>query len=405
LPETLTAWLSERARALAPSPTLAIDSRAKELQSEGADLVNLSAGEPDFDTPAHACDAAIQAMRSGFTHYTAPEGIRELRSAICEKLARDNRLEYEPEQIVVTAGAKQALYNAMQVLCNPGDEVLVPSPYWVSYTEQAKLAGAVPVLVPTREEDGFRLTADALAERLTPRSKLLVLNSPCNPTGAVLARADLEAIGEVVLRHGLLVLADEIYEKMVYDGAAHESLAALDPEIKRRTLVINGLSKAYAMTGWRLGYAAGERPVIRAMGALQGQTTGNVTSVAQRAATAALRGPQEPIAAMVAAFAERRALVLEQLGRMPLLRCTAPAGAFYVFPRISEAFGRRTPAGVVISDSDRFCERLLEEAGLAIVPGSAFGSTDHVRLSYAASPEVLRRGLARLGRFLSSLEG
>lgn len=403
MPEPSADRLSARAAALSPSPTLAIDTRAKDLQAQGADLINLSAGEPDFNTPANACDAATEAIRAGRTHYTAPQGIGELRAAVCEKLARDNGLAYEADEVVVTAGAKQALYNALQVLCDPGDEVLVPVPFWVSYTEQAKLAGGVPVLVPTREADGFRLTAEALAERITPRSRLLILNSPCNPTGAVLARRDLEAIGEVVLRHGLFVLADEIYEKMVYDGAEHVSLAALDPELKRRTLVINGLSKAYAMTGWRVGYAAGPRLLVRAMGALQGQTTGNASSIAQWAAVAALRGPQEPIASMVAAFAERRRLVLDGLGRLPLLRCAPPAGAFYVFPRVADAFGRRTPAGAVVDGSERFCERLLEEVGLAIVPGSAFGSDAHVRLSYAASPEVLRAGLDRLGRFLSSL--
>jgi aspartate aminotransferase len=397
-------WLSARARGMSPSPTMAIDGRVKELQASGADLVNLSAGEPDFDTPPEAAEAGIAAIRGGFTHYTPTEGIRDLRAAICEKLLRDNGLEYGPDQVVVTVGAKQALYNALQVLCDPGDQVLVPAPYWVSYTEQAKLAGATPVLVPTDEADGFHVRAEAIAERLTPAAKVLILNSPCNPTGAVLSRRELEAVAEVVLRHPrLVVLADEIYEKLVYGGAEHVSIAALGPEIRRRTVVINGLSKAYAMTGWRVGYAAGERPIIAAMASLQSQSTSNVASMAQRAALAALRGPEEPVRRMQEAFARRRAYVLERLGRMPHVRCVHPEGAFYAFPNVSGCLGRRTPAGVEIDSVDRLCERLLEEAGLGVVPGSAFGSPEHLRISYAASEETLARGMDRLEAFLRGL--
>jgi aspartate aminotransferase len=383
---------------------MAFDARAKQLLAQGRDLINLTAGEPDFPTVDAAAEAAVVAIREGFTRYTEAAGIRPLREAIAAKLWRENGVQYAAEEIAVTPGAKFALYAAMQVLCDPGDEVLIPSPYWVSYPEQAKLAGAVPVFVPTDEAAGFVVRAEAVAERLTPRSKLLVLNSPCNPTGAVVPPEELARIGEVVLRHPrLYVLSDEIYEKMVYDGARHVSIAALDPELRRRTVTVNGFSKAYAMTGWRVGYTAAEREVARAIAHLLSQTTSNITSVAQRAALGALQGTESAVAAMVAEFARRRAYVLERLGRMPLVHLAPPAGAFYVFPNVAAALGRRSAGGALLDTVDTFAIRLMEEAGLALVPGSGFGAPQHVRLSYAASLRELQEGCDRLEAFLRGL--
>jgi aspartate aminotransferase len=389
-----TVRLSARARALSPSPTVAADARAKELAAAGRDLVNLTAGEPDFATPDHIADAAVTAIRAGYTHYTAPEGARDCREAVCVKLKRDNGLEYRPEQVVVTVGAKQAIFNALQVLCDPGDEVLIPAPYWVSYTEQVKLAGGVPVPVPTDAERGFCCTAADLAAHLSPRTRLLILNSPNNPTGAVYPAEELRAIAALAREHDLTIISDEIYEAMVYDGARHVSVAGFAPE---RTVLVNGLSKAYAMTGWRVGYAVGDPAVIRAMVGLQSQTTSNIASIAQKAAVAALTGPQEPVRAMVAQFAARRRYVLDRLAHMPYVRCAPPAGAFYVFPDVSACFGRGCDG------PDAFAARLLEEAGLAVVSGTAFGSDRHVRISYAAAQATLERGMDRLEEFLRRL--
>lgn len=383
---------------------MAFDARAKQLLAEGRDLINLTAGEPDFPTVKNAAEAAIKAVREGFTYYTEAVGIRPLREAISAKLRRDNGLEYAPEEIAVTPGAKFALFAAMQVLLDPGDEVLVPAPYWVSYPEQAKLTGANPVFVPTREADGFVVRADAIAERITPNTKLLVLNSPCNPTGAVIPPGELARIAEVVLRHPRLhVLSDEIYEKMVYDGATHASMAALDPELRRRTVTVNGFSKAYSMTGWRIGYTAADRPVARAIAHLLSQTTSNITSVAQKAALGALDGTDADVAGMVSEFARRRTYVLERFAGMPLVKLRAPGGAFYVFPNVEAAFGRRTPGGEVLTDSDAFSLRLMEEGGLATVPGSGFGAPGFIRISYAAAMDRLRAGCDRLDSFLRSL--
>ncbi len=384
---------------------MAFDARAKQLAAEGRDLINLTAGEPDFPTVRKAADAAVAAVRAGFTYYTEAAGIRPLREAIAAKLLRDNGLTYAPEEIAVTPGAKFGLYAAMQVLLDPGDEVLVPAPYWVSYPEQARLAGASPVFVPTAESDGFVLRAATIAERITPRTKLLVLNSPCNPTGAVIPPEELRRIAEVVLRHPrLYVLSDEIYEKMVYDGARHASIAALDPELRRRTITVNGFSKAYSMTGWRVGYTAADRPVARAIAHLLSQTTSNITSVAQKAALGALDDTEAEVAAMVAEFARRRSYVLQRFTTMPLVRLTAPGGAFYVFPNVEAALGRHSPGGVPLMDADAFSLRLMEEGGLASVPGSGFGAPGFIRLSYAAAMDRLQTGCDRLESFLRALD-
>lgn len=383
---------------------MATDARARELQAQGRDLVNLTAGEPDFPTVPAANEAAVAAIREGFTHYTAAVGIVELRRAVAAKLYAENGLHYEPEHIAVTPGAKFAVFAAMQVLCDPGDEVLIASPYWVSYPEQARLAGAEPVFVPTDERDGFVLRAEAVARLLGPRSKLLVLNSPCNPTGAVIPPEELAEIAALVEAHDrLYVLSDEIYEKLVYDGARHTSIAALSPAVWRRTVTVNGLSKAYAMTGWRLGYTAAPPEVARAIAHFLSQTTSNVTSIAQKAALGALSGPAADVERMVQEFARRRAYVLDRLGRMPHLRCRAPGGAFYVFPHVGAAFGRRTAGGRSVEDVETFALLLLEEAGLAVVPGTGFGAPEHVRISYAAGLACLEAGMDRLEAFLRGL--
>lgn len=394
--------LTERARRINPSPTLTIDARAKEMSAAGINVLNFGAGEPDFDTPEHIREAARQAMEQGLTRYTAVDGMPALKKAIQEKLRRDNGLDYGVDQIVVSAGAKHSLYNAFQVLCQAGDEAILPSPYWVSYLEQVRLAEAQARLVTTRAENGFKLTPGELAAAITPRSKVLVLNSPSNPTGAVYSRADLEALVPVILEAGLTVISDEIYEKLVYDGNEHVSIAALGPEIKERTVLINGVSKAYAMTGWRLGYAAMPQAVARGMTGLQGHSTSNATSISQAAAIAALNGTQEPTARMVAEFAARRTYMLERLQAVPGVSCFRPGGAFYLFPDV-RAFWGRSCRGRPVTDATGLAALLLDEVQLAVVPGIGFGNDNYIRLSYATDMETIREGMERLSGFLGAL--
>lgn len=396
--------LAERARRINPSPTLTIDARAKEMLAAGINVLNFGAGEPDFDTPEHIREAARQAIEQGLTRYTAVAGMPALKKAIQEKLWRDNGLDYGVDQIVVSVGAKHSLYNAFQVLCQAGDEVILPSPYWVSYLEQVRLAEAQVRLVTTRAENGFKLTPGELAAAITPRSKVLVLNSPSNPTGAVYSRAELEALVPVVLRAGLTVISDEIYEKLVYDGHEHVSIAALGPEIKERTVLINGVSKAYAMTGWRLGYAAMPQAVACGMTSLQGHSTSNAASVSQAAAIAALNGTQEPTARMVAEFAARRTCMLEKLQAVPGVSCFRPGGAFYLFPDV-RAFWGRSYRGRPVTDATGLAALLLDEVQLAVVPGIGFGNDNYIRLSYATDMETIREGMDRLSGFLGALAG
>lgn len=394
--------LSARVRAISPSPTLAIDSLTKQLIREGKDVINFSVGEPDFDTPEHIKEAARKAMAEGFTRYTAVAGIPELRQAIADKLAADNGLRYSPEQIVVSNGGKHSLYNAFMALCEPGDEVILQAPYWVSYPEIVKLAGGVPVVVETTARDHFKMTADMIRQKLTPRTRIINLNSPSNPTGAVYSRRELEDIAELALAHDLVVVSDEIYEKLVYDGVEHVSIAALGPEMQKRTVVINGFSKAYAMTGWRMGYAASELDLAKAMSALQGHSTSNPSSITQKASLAALTGPQEPILEMVKAFRERRDLTVGLVRYVPGFELpSAPQGAFYVFPDVSSLLGK-TIAGRRIDSSDALGEVLLAEAGVATVPGGGFGAPDYLRISYATSSEQLRDGLGRIKRLVQT---
>ena len=398
--------LADRLKTLAPSSTLAVQAKAKELRARGLDVISFGAGEPDFDTPDRVKDAAVAALRRGQTKYTEVAGVPELREAICAKLRRDNGLEYTPAEVLVSCGAKHTLYNAAVALLNPGDELLVPSPYWVSYPEQARLLGAVPVPVVTDEATGFDLDPARLAAAVTPRTKLVILNSPNNPTGAVFSREALAAVARLAVERNLWLISDECYEALTFEGR-HVSVAALDPEVKARTLVVNTCSKAYAMTGWRIGYAAGPRELIRAMTDVQSQVTSNPSSVAQWAAVEALSGPQDEIAKMAGEFDRRRRLIIAGLNALPGVRCVMPRGAFYAFANVSGLFGRRARDAhgteSVLRGSGDVAAFLLEHAQVAVVPGIDFGSDAHVRLSYATSAELIREGLARMDRAIRAL--
>ncbi|MBE3588948.1 MAG: pyridoxal phosphate-dependent aminotransferase [Thermoanaerobacteraceae bacterium] len=395
--------LAERAKNISPSPTLAIDARAKKMIAAGEKVVNFGAGEPDFDTPEHIREAAIAAIRAGMTRYTPVAGTMQLRQAIVDKLRNDNGLDYRPEEIVVSAGAKHSLYNAMQVLLQPGDEVILPAPYWVSYLEQIKLAGAVPVIVQTRQENGFKLTVEELLSVVNRRTRMVIINSPGNPTGAVYTREELSALGHAVLEHGLIVISDEIYEKLLYDGLEHVSIASLSPALKEQTVVVNGMSKAYAMTGWRIGYAAAPAPVAKAMADLQSHSTSNPTSIAQAASVAALTGSQEPVRKMVEEFRRRRDYMLERLQAIPGINCNRPGGAFYLFPSIDGYIGRRYKDHTIKGAAD-LAGILLDEVKVAVVPGVAFGDDRCIRLSYATSMENIREGLDRIEQVLKEIK-
>ncbi|MDA8097499.1 MAG: pyridoxal phosphate-dependent aminotransferase [Clostridia bacterium] len=381
---------------------MTIDTRAKEMKAAGANVINFGVGEPDFDTPEHIKEVAVSALQAGMTKYTAVSGIIELRRVIAKKLQDENGLSYKPEEIIVSVGAKHSLYNAFQVLCQEGDEVILPEPYWVSYLEQIKLCGARPVLVKTTLENGFKLTPDQLRGAITPRSRLLVLNSPSNPTGAVYSRRELEGLADVILTSGIGVISDEIYEKLVYDGEEHVSIASLDPKLKKRTVVINGVSKAYAMTGWRIGYAAAPLRVTKAMTDLQSHSTSNPTSIAQAAAVSALAGDQEALQEMLRKFAERREYILERLTAIDGVQCSRPGGAFYVFPHVGAFWGKQYRGTEMKSGTD-LARLLLEERQVALIPGIAFGDDDYIRLSYATDLETIREGLDRIEAVLKEL--
>ncbi|HYA11621.1 MAG TPA: pyridoxal phosphate-dependent aminotransferase [Thermodesulfovibrionales bacterium] len=392
--------LSERAKRIKPSPTLSIDSKAKAMKASGVDIVNFGVGEPDFDTPENIKEAAIKAIKEGFTKYTPVGGIDPLKDAIIEKFSRDNNLNYTREEIIVSCGAKHSLYNIAQALLNPGDEVLIPSPYWVSYPDQVLLNDAIPVFVKTYESDSFMLRPEAIESSITKKTKALILNSPSNPTGLTYDRKTLEKIAEVVFRYGIFVISDEIYEKLTYDGFKHVSIASFDNEIK--TIVVNGLSKSYAMTGWRIGYAAGPKELIKAMTNIQSQSTSNPTSIAQKAAVEALRGPQDFITVMLAEFDKRRRFLINELNSVPGMSCLAPTGAFYAFPNTSKLYGKSAGKRMISSSSD-LALYLLEEAKVALVHGDAFGDDDYVRLSYATSIEEIKKGVDRIKEAVSRL--
>ena len=395
--------LNDRVATMQPSATLAMKSRATEMRRQGHPVVALSAGEPDFDTPEPIAEAGMAAIRNGFTHYTENPGTIELREAICRKLERDNDLSVDPGQIVCSNGAKQSIALAVHALCDEGDEVLIPAPYWVSYPEMARFAGAEPSVVKTSVEDEYKLSPEQLEAAITDRTRMLILCSPSNPTGAVYTPEELSALADVLRRHeDVLVLSDEIYEYVLY-GAEHVAFASL-PGMKDRTITVNGFSKGFAMTGWRLGYMAAPEPIANACAKIQGQFTSAPSSISQKAGVAAYEMDQQPVRDMVSAFRERRDYVVDRLRALDGVRCPMPEGAFYVYPDVSAFFGARTPGGDTIDDSSDLCFYLLEEHHVALVPGTAFGVDDGLRISYASSMDDLETGLDRIEDGLAALQ-
>jgi aspartate aminotransferase len=393
---------SRRAQQIKPSATLAITAQAKQMQSQGIDVIGFGAGEPDFPTPAHAVEAAVEAVRGGDTRYTPVGGTAELRTAICRSIERDYGFSYTPAEVTVSCGAKHSLFNLFLALVDEGDEVIIPSPYWLSYPEQVQFAGATPVFVETREEDGFRLRAETLEAALSARTKAIIVNSPSNPTGGMYRADDLRDVAELVRGRDIFVISDDIYHRLTYDGAAFANILHVAPELRPQTVLINGVSKTYAMTGWRIGYAAGPRELIRVMEDIQSQSTSNPTSFAQKGAVSALLGPQDALQEMVQAFAERRRLLVDALNAIPGVHCLLPEGAFYAFPNVSRLYGKKTPTGE-LRDSLSLTAYLLEEAKVAVIPGGPFGSEDHIRLSYATSSELLREGVRRIAEAVARL--
>lgn len=387
--------LAQRVGRISPSPTLRITAEAKAMAARGVDVIDFASGEPDLDTPLPVKDAGIAAIRSGFTKYTAVGGTDELKQAVLEKLRRDQGLSYDKSQLLISSGAKHSLYNLAQAFIEAGDEVIIPAPYWVSYPDQVLLNDGTPVLVPTEEATGFYLTGALLERHVTPRTKAVIVNSPGNPTGAAYDRRTLEGIAEVALRRGLLIISDEIYEKLLYDGLTHVSIASLGPEVQARTVVVNGVSKAYSMTGWRIGYAAGPKDLIAAMTTVQSQSTSNPTSISQKAAVAALNEGNAFIKEMVAEFDQRRRYMVERLNKIPGVRCAMPQGAFYAFPHVGRLIGRRAPDGPLAS-ATALAGYLLKEARTALVPGEAFGAPEHLRFSYATGMPNIVTGLDRI---------
>ena len=394
--------ISQRCQRVTGSLTLAIDAKAKEMKQKGIDVVGFGAGEPDFDTPEHIRKAAKDALDLGKTRYTPAAGMPELRQAICDKLKRDNGLDYVPQQIVVSNGAKHSLFNSFQALLEEGDEVIVPGPYWVSYPEIVRMAGGVPVIVEGREENNFKPTIDDFRAAVTDKTRAVVINSPNNPNGFVFTREELQAIGDLAIEKDLSIVSDEIYEFLVYDGAEHISIASLSPEIKERTIVINGMSKAYAMTGWRIGYTASPLNAAKAMTNFQSHSTSCPNSIAQYAALTALSGPDDQLKSMVAEFDRRRRRIVELINEIPGLSCKPPKGAFYVMMNIGGVFGKRYN-GAPIVDSMSFTQLLLDNSHVAVVPGAGFGADAYVRLSYATSMENIEKGLARIKEFAGKL--
>ncbi len=387
-----------------PSPTMAITSKAREMKAAGFDVIGLGAGEPDFDTPDHIKQAAIDAIKRGETKYTAVDGIPELKQAIAEKFARENGLDYKLNEITVGSGGKHVLYNALLATLDPGDEVIIPSPYWVSYPDIVLLSGAEPVVVETKLEDGFKLSPEALEQAITPKTKWLIFNSPSNPTGAAYTRDEIKALTDVLLRHERVwVLSDDIYEHLVYDGFKFTTPAQVEPKLKDRTLTLNGVSKAYSMTGWRIGYAGGPAELIKAIGKLQSQSTSNPCSISQWAAVEALRGPQDFLKGWVKSFQERRDLVVSMLNQASGLSCPTPEGAFYVYPSCEGCIGKKTPKGQTIGNDEDFAAALLQEEGVAVVHGAAFGLSPFFRISYATGMEALEEACRRIQRFCGSL--
>ena len=398
-------FLSDTLSRVKPSPTIAVTTKAQELRAAGRDVIGLGAGEPDFDTPENIREAGKRAIDDGKTRYTAPDGIIELKQAICDKLRRDNGLSYTTRQVSVGTGGKQILYNALMATLNPGDEVIIPAPYWVSYPDMVLLAGGEPVTVEAGIESDFKMTATQLEAAITPKTKWLIFNSPSNPTGAAYSRDELKALTDVLMRHPQVwVMTDDMYEHLVFDDFKFCTPAEVEPGLYDRTLTCNGVSKAYAMTGWRIGYAAGPEALIAAMRKIQSQSTSNPCSVSQWAAVEALNGTQEFIPVNNATFVRRRNMVVEMLNAAPGISCPKPEGAFYVYPSIKDCIGKTTPAGTLISDDEVFATALLEESGVAVVFGAAFGVSPNFRVSYATSDDALKEACTRIQQFCQGLK-
>ena len=385
--------ISHRAGSLTPSLTLAIDAKAKQMKAEGIDVVGFGAGEPDFDTPQHIKDACAKALADGFTKYTPAAGIPELRQAVADKFKRDNGLSYKPSQIIISCGGKHSCYNVILATCEEGDEVIIPAPYWLSYPEMVKLAGATSVILQTTDKTEFKVTPEQLRQAITPRTRLFVLNSPSNPTGSLYSREEIKALGDICVEKGVLIMSDEIYEKLVYDGAEHVSVASFSAAHYEHTIVVHGFAKAWSMTGWRLGFLAAPEPIAKAIDAIQGHSTSNPTSFAQKGGVAALNGPQDHLPVWLAEFARRRAYAHKRLNSIPGISCVNARGAFYLFPNISKLGLKST----------EFCAKLLEQEKVAAVPGIAFGADEYLRISYATGMGNIEKGLDRLEKFAKTL--
>jgi aspartate aminotransferase len=385
--------ISHRAASLSPSLTLAIDAKAKQMKAEGIDVVGFGAGEPDFDTPQHIKDACAKALADGFTKYTPAAGIPELRQAIADKFKRENGLTYKPSQIIVSCGGKHSCYNTILATCEAGDEVIIPAPYWLSYPEMVKLAGATPVILPTTDQTEFKVTPAQLRQAITAKTRLFLLNTPSNPTGSLYTREEIKTLGDICVEKGVLIMSDEIYEKLVYDGAEHVSVAGFSQAHHDHTIIVHGFAKAYSMTGWRLGYLAAPEPIAKAIDAIQSHSTSNPTSFAQKGAVAALNGPQDHLQTWLAEYTKRRSYAHQRLNRIPGISCVNAKGAFYLFPNISKLGLKST----------EFCAKLLEQEKVAAVPGIAFGADDYLRISYATGMANIEKGLDRLEKFAKGL--
>ncbi|OGS24317.1 MAG: aspartate aminotransferase [Elusimicrobia bacterium RIFOXYB2_FULL_48_7] len=394
--------LARRMSLISPSPTLAITAKANKMKAEGINVIGFGAGEPDFDTPANIKEAAKKAIDSGFTKYTPTSGTKELKEAVCRKFKTDNNLDYSPAEILVSCGAKHSIFNIIFALCDDGDEVIIPSPYWVSYPEMVRVAGGKPVFINTTQENNYKITPAQLEKAITPKTKILILNSPSNPTGMVYNEQELAAIAEILVRKNIYCISDEIYEKLVYDGQKHISIASFSENIKRLTIVVNGVSKSHAMTGWRIGYAAGPKEIIQAMSNLQDHSTSNPSSISQAASVEALTGPSDSFKVMFDAFLKRRNTMVDRLNAIKGFKCLKPQGAFYVFPDVSEIL-KKNFNGKPICSSLALAEILLEQAKVAVIPGGVFGEDKAIRLSYATSDGNIAEGLDRIGKFISSL--
>lgn len=387
--------LSKRVKQINPSPTLGLLAVAKNLKAQGHDVIEFGAGEPDFNTPDNIKNAGMKAIEENYTRYTPNQGLKELRDAICEKLKKDNNLIYTPDQVIVSSGAKHSVHNTIMALCDVGDEVIIPGPFWVSYPEMVKMADGVPVIIPTTSETGYKMTAEQLKNAITSKTKVVFINSPNNPTGAVYTEKELKEIAQVCVENNIYVISDEIYEKLIYDNEKHVSIASFNEDIKKLTVTINGVSKAYAMTGWRIGYAVAEKEIVEAMDAFQGHATSGAASMSQKAGYEAIAGNQDAVEDMRKEFEKRRTFIVTELNKIPGITCQIPKGAFYVFPEVTGLYGK-TIAGVTIDDENTFAKLLLEKVYVAVVPGSPFGSPGNLRLSYANSIEYIKKGLDRI---------